>query len=104
MLICKSVAPFTALVLLTVTRIWAQAPAPAATQPAPSQEVKVSIEVPKAVNVVREYGQILLSNNDDQEKLQRLKSRFRKKTDKSVVDVTVTVPRNWLTRKLGLVK
>jgi hypothetical protein len=94
------------LLLLASTSCWAQAPkgsaAPASATP--PEEVNVSIEVPKAVNVLRDYGQILLSDSDDQNKLQKLKDRFRKKTTKSTVDVTVTIPKNWITRKLGLTK
>ena len=69
---------------------------------APYQEVKVRVTLPKAIGIVRDYSKILLSRNDDKDRLQRLTNRFRGKTAKPVVEVTVEVPRNWVTKKLGL--
>ncbi|HEX8429415.1 hypothetical protein [Hymenobacter sp.] len=66
------------------------------------KEVTVSVTLPKAVNVVRDYGKILFSRNSEKDKLSRLTNQLKNKTDKPVVEVKVEVPRNWITRKLGL--
>ena len=66
------------------------------------REVRVSVTLPKAVGIVRDYGRILLSRKTEKDRLRDLTTRFREKTSQPVVEVTVAVPRNWLTRKLGL--
>lgn len=94
------------LLLLTAVRCPAQSRRPA-DPPLPDlqyKEVKVSVTLPKAVNIVRDYSKILLSRNSEQDKLTRIKKRLKNKTDKPVVEVTVDVPKNWVTRKLGLVE
>ncbi|UOG76079.1 hypothetical protein MTX78_05620 [Hymenobacter tibetensis] len=94
------------LALLLFTAVSGQAQSRrAADPPLPEteyKEVTVSVTLPKAVNVVRDYGKILLSRNSEEGKLTRLSKRLKDKTDKPVVEMTVEVPKNWLTRKLGL--
>ncbi|MBC8084664.1 MAG: hypothetical protein H7Z21_15815 [Hymenobacter sp.] len=96
--------PVFAMLLLLATSGRAQGRRGAESPPRNPQyrEVRVSVTLPKAVNVIRDYGRILLTRNQDKGKVQRLADRFRDKTAKPVVEVTVEVPRNWVTRKLGL--
>ncbi|UOQ67289.1 hypothetical protein [Hymenobacter volaticus] len=104
MSICKLLTLFVALLLLTAVSSQAQSRR-AADPPLPDpqyKEVKVSVTLPKAVNVIRDYGKILLSRNSEKDRLSRLTDRMKDKTDKPVVEVTVDVPKNWVTRKLGL--
>lgn len=92
--------------LLLLTAVSSQAQSRRETNVTPTdpqyQEVKVSVTLPKAVSVIRDYGKILLSRNSEKDRLSRLTDRLKDKTDKPVVDVTVEVPKNWITRKLGL--
>ncbi len=66
------------------------------------QEVKVSVTLPKAVSIVRDCGKILLSRNNERDKLGRLIKRLKDKNEELVIEGTVDVPKNWVTRKLGL--
>ncbi|WP_375438285.1 hypothetical protein [uncultured Hymenobacter sp.] len=95
---------FLVLLLLLSTSSWAQSRrAVDPSRPDPQyQEVKVNVTLPKAVSVIRDYGKILLSRNGEESKLNRLTNRLKGKTEKPVVEVTVDVPKNWVTRKLGL--
>ena len=106
MSIRKPLTLLVALLLLTAVSCPAQSrPAVATPPPGPQyQEVKVNVTLPKAVSIVRDYGKILLSRNSEKDKLSRLRDQLKNKTDKPVVEVTVDVPRNWVTRKLGLVE
>ena len=94
------------MLLLAGTSGWAQtrrAPPPPAEDP-DYKEVTVAVTVPKAVSAIRDYGKILLSRSDDKSRLERLTDRFRNKTEQDVVDVKVEVPKNWVTKKLGIVE
>jgi hypothetical protein len=90
--------------LLSATSGWAQTRR-AATPPPEDEdykEVTVVVTVPKAVSAIRDYGKILLSRSDDKSRIERLSDRFRRKTEQDVVDVKVEVPKNWVTKKLGI--
>ncbi|GAA4373391.1 hypothetical protein [Hymenobacter koreensis] len=74
-------------------------PKPAATQP-----VEVRLKMPKLVVAIRDYGTILVTKDENQDKLQRLAARRRQGTPETEVVVTVPVSKNWVTERLGIVE
>lgn len=91
--------------LLVATSGWAQTrreTAPPPPEDPDYKEVTVVVTVPKAVSAIRDYGKILLSRSEEKSRFERLTDRFRHKTEQDVVDVKVEVPKNWVTKKLGI--
>jgi hypothetical protein len=90
------------LLLLTHTS-WAQSrPESKPTAPA-VKPMTVSVELPRAVGLLSDCAQILFSGQEEDEgKLSRLVDRIRTRREKPVVHLEVEVPRNKVTRSLGI--
>ena len=96
-------------VLLTVTTLLLARSSRAQSRPgtvaAPDslhQQLQISTVLPKSVSVIRDCARVLFSRQDSQEKVEGLLARRRQKTEKPVVGITLTLPRNKLTKALRL--
>lgn len=78
------------------------APVPAAPR-APEYE-QVSVPVPRAVTLVADVARILLGRDVGPDKVQALIERRHARSEKREQSLTIRVPRNRLTRGLGLVE
>ena len=89
-----------AALLLKVTASLGQtAPTPAA--PA-ANEQQVSVPVPRAVSLLADVVGVLVSRNEGQDKVQTLLERRRKRSQNGPQTINFSVPKNKLTRVLGL--
>ncbi|GAB3856667.1 hypothetical protein GCM10028822_29320 [Hymenobacter terrigena] len=93
-------------ILLPFLLLWAGA-ALAQTQhpppPDPDYE-QVSVPVPRAVSLIADAASVLFSRNEDENKVQALVERRRERSKKSDQSLRFTIPKNKLTRTLGLVE
>ncbi|WP_092673332.1 hypothetical protein [Hymenobacter arizonensis] len=88
--------------LLKVTSSLAQgAPAPAPPPDPDYQEVRVV--VPRAISLVTDVAKVLTSRDSKKDKIQDLVDRRRARSEKQDQSITITIPKNKLTRTLGLV-
>ena len=85
--------------LLKVTTSLAQT-APAT--PPTAVEQQVSVPVPRAVLLLADVVGVLVSRNEGQDKVQTLLERRRERKKKAPQTIDFSVPRNGLTRALGL--
>lgn len=94
---------FAALLLKASGSLAQSQPAP---EPKPTREPdyqQVSIPVPRAVSLVTDVFRVLLSRNPDEDKVQAIVERRRARAEKREQSIDITVPKNKLTRTLGLV-
>ncbi|GAA4054031.1 hypothetical protein GCM10022409_46380 [Hymenobacter glaciei] len=76
-----------------------------ATPPAPppaANEQQVSVPVPRAVSLLADVVGVLVSRNEGQDKVQALIERRRERKKKGPQSIDFSVPKNRLTRALGL--
>ena len=99
----KKLPVLLAATLLKVTAGLGQA-APAAPVPpaAPAKEQQVSVPVPRAVSLLADVVGVLVSRNEGQDKVQTLLERRRERSRKGPQTIDFSVPKNGLTRALGL--
>ena len=95
-------------ILLTLLLLWAassaaQSVAPPAPPPAPAYE-QVSVPVPRAVSLVVDVARVLFSRETSADKVQALIDRRRTRSERRDQSLTIPVPKNRLTRTLGLVE
>jgi hypothetical protein len=93
-----------AAALLKVTAGLGQA-APASPIPPPAataKEQQVSVPVPRAVSLLADVVGVLVSRNEGQDKVQTLLERRRERNRKGPQTIDFSVPKNGLTRALGL--
>ncbi|GAB3869559.1 hypothetical protein GCM10028824_16750 [Hymenobacter segetis] len=79
----------------------------AQTQPPPSPDPdyeQVSVPVPRAVSLIADAASVLFSRNEDENKVQALVDRRRERSKKGDQSLRFTIPKNKLTRTLGLVE
>ncbi|MBF9236696.1 hypothetical protein I2I05_04750 [Hymenobacter sp. BT683] len=90
--------------LLKVTSSLAQGtPVPAPrVRPDPDYQ-QVSVPVPRAVSLITDVASVLFSRDANKDKVQDLIERRRIRSEKQDQSVTITLPKNRLTRSLGLV-
>ena len=77
--------------------------APVAPAPRASDYEQVSVPLPRAVTLLSDVARVLLSRNEGQDKVQALIDRRRARSEKRDQNFIISVPRNKLTRSLGLV-
>lgn len=92
----------TALLLRAVSSA-AQTHAPPSPMPAPGYE-EVSVPVPRAVSLVVDVAKVLFSRESSADKVQTLIDRRRTRSERRDQSLSISVPKNKLTRTLGLVK
>ena len=85
--------------LLRAGGVLAQTPAP----PALGYE-QVSVPVPRAVSLIADAASVLFSRNGDENKVQAMIDRRRERSKKGDQNLNFTIPKNKLTRTLGLVE
>lgn len=91
--------------LLRASGALAQAPAPAPAPPAPTPGYEqVSVPVPRAVSLIADAVGVLFSRNGEENKVQALIDRRRERSKKGDQSLNFTIPKNKLTRTLGLVE
>jgi predicted secreted protein len=90
--------------LLKAASSAAQGPA-APPPPPPSPDYQeVSVPVPRGVSLVTDVVRVLFSHDDEgRDKVQALIARRRARSEKRDQNLNISVPRNKLTRTLGLV-
>lgn len=79
----------------------------AQTQPSPPSTPdyeQVSVPVPRAVSLIADAASVLFSRNEDENKVQALVDRRRDRSKKGDQSLRFTIPKNRLTRTLGLVE
>ena len=86
--------------LLKATACLAQA-APTLPPPAATEQ-QVVVEVPRAVSLLADVVGVLVSRNAGQDKVQTLLERRRERSKKGQQTLDFSVPKNRLTRALGL--
>jgi hypothetical protein len=80
-------------------------PSPTATPARDPDYEEVSLPVPRAVSLLADVAQTLFSrDNEGKGKVQDLIDRRHARSEKRDQNLTITVPRNGLTRTLGLVE
>lgn len=85
--------------LLRAGGVLAQTPAPPA-----SDYEQVSVPVPRAVSLIADAASVLFSRNGDENKVQAMIDRRRERSKKGDQNLNFTIPKNKLTRTLGLVE
>jgi len=91
-----------ALLLPMLLLVAAKAQAQTAPTPArPANEVAVTVPVPRALVLVGDCVRVLFSRSDGQDKLQELLARRRARINQPE-GVSIKLPKNQLTRSLGL--
>jgi hypothetical protein len=100
----KKLFPLLATLLLKASGSLAQAAAPAtpAGPPPATHEQQVSVPVPRAVSLLADVVGVLVSRNEGQDKVQTLLERRRERNKKGPQTIDFSVPKNRLTRALGL--
>ena len=97
---------------ILLVALWLKAASSAAqTQPAPPPPPapdpdyqQVSVSVPRAVSLLTDVASVLLSrDNQGKDKVQALIDRRRARSEKRDQSLNISVPKNRLTRTLGLV-
>ena len=88
-----------ALLLKATASLGQTAPAP---PPPAANEQQVSVPVPRAVSLLADVVGVLVSRNEGQDKVQTLLERRRKRSQKGPQTIDFSVPKNKLTRALGL--
>src|SRR5688572_13592388 len=100
----KKLPVLLAALLLKVTSSLAQGtPAPATPPPPDPDYQQVSVPVPRAVSLISDVAIVLFSRDTNKDKVQDLVDRRRARSEKRDQSLLITVPRNKLTRTLGLV-
>ncbi len=69
---------------------------------AAATEQQVSVPVPRAVSLLVDVVGVLVSRNEGQDKVQTLLERRRERNKKGPQTIDFSVPKNRLTRTLGL--
>ena len=99
----KKLFPLLAALLLKASGSLAQAaPATPATLPTATHEQQVTVPVPRAVSLLVDVVGVLVSRNEGQDKVQTLLERRRERSKKGPQTIDFNVPKNKLTRALGL--
>ena len=99
----KKLPVLLAATLLKVTASLGQtAPATPIPPPAAAKEQQVSVPVPRAVSLLADVVGVLVSRNEGQDKVQTLLERRRERKRKGPQTIDFSVPKNGLTRALGL--
>ena len=93
----------TALLFRTASAA-AQTPAPRTPPPPDPGYQQVSVPVPRAVSLVVDVTKVLFSRETAADKLQALMDRRRSRSERRDQSLTIPVPKNKLTRTLGLVE
>ena len=75
--------------------------APPAPPPA-ANEQQVAVPVPRAISLLADVVGVLVSRNEGQDKVQTLLERRRERSRKGPQTIDFSVPKNRLTRALGL--
>ncbi|WP_310394320.1 hypothetical protein [Hymenobacter sp.] len=91
-----------AALVLKVTSGLAQSPPARPAPPDPGYQ-RVSVPVPRAVLLIADVAGAFFSRDDSKSKVQHLLDRRRARSEKRDQSVDITVPKNKLTRTLGLV-
>ena len=92
----------TALLLKAGSSLAQTAPAPPAVPPPTANVQQVSVSVPRAVSLLADVVGVLVSRNEGQDKVQTLMDRRRERSKKGSQTIDFSVPKNKLTRALGL--
>ena len=90
-----------AALLFKIGSSMAQRPPPPAPDPGYQQ---VSVAVPRAVTLLTDVVKVLFSREVGQDKVQALIDRRRARAEKREPGLTISMPKNRLTRTLGLVE
>ena len=77
--------------------------APMPPSPDPSYQ-QVSVPVPRAVSLLTDVVRVLVSRNNGQDKVQTLLNQRRERTKEGNQNIIFSLPKNRLTRTLGLVE
>lgn len=81
----------------------AQGTMPPAVSPDPDYEL-MSVPVPRAVTLIVDVARVIFSRDSGPDKVQALIDKRRARSERRDQTLTVTVPKNKLTRSLGLVE
>jgi len=95
-----------AALVFKVTSSMAQSPpSPARQQPADPDYQEVTVPVPRAVSLVTDVASVLFSRSPEgKSKVQEIVDRRRKRSETGDQSLKVSIPKNGLTRTLGLVE
>lgn len=77
---------------------------PVPSAPPDSTQQQVVVPVPRAVSLLIDVATVLFTRDTDKNKLQTLIDRRRARAEKGDQNLRITVPKNQLTRTLGLVE
>lgn len=100
----KKISVLLVALLLKAASSRAQAAHPAPPPPDPDYQ-QVSVPVPRAVSLLTDVASVLFSRDTDgKSKVQALLDRRKERSDKSDQSVKLSIPKNGLTRTLGLVE
>ena len=91
------------LVLKAANSLAQSQSAPAAPTPRAPDYEQVSVPVPRAVTLITDVAKVLLARDTGPDKVQALIDRRRARSEKREQSLVINVPRNKLTRSLGLV-
>ena len=91
-----------ALLLKAGSTLAQTAPPVPTTSPPVANEQQVSVPVPKAISLLADVVSVLASRTEGQDKVQTLLERRRERTKKGPQTIEFSVPKNRLTRALGL--
>ncbi|HEX8328587.1 MAG TPA: hypothetical protein VF629_13680 [Hymenobacter sp.] len=93
-----------ALLLKATTSLAQSASPPARPAPADPDYEEVSVEVPRAVTLITDVARVLFSRDDSKSKVQAIIDKRRARSEKRDQTLKVTVPKNRITRTLGIVE
>jgi hypothetical protein len=93
---------FAALLLKASSSAAQTAPVPPPAPPPAPNEQQVTVPVPRAVSLLADVVGVLVSRNEGQDKVQTLLERRRERSRKGPQTIDFKVPKNRLTRALGL--
>ena len=71
--------------------------------PNPDYE-QISVPVPRVVSLIADVANVLFSRNGDENKVRALVNRRRERSKKGDQSLRIIIPKNTLTRTLGLVE
>lgn len=97
----KLLALLTAFLLKAGSSLAQTAPTPLAPPPVASEQ-QVRVSVPRAVSLLADVVVVLVSRTEGQDKVQTLVDRRRERSKKGLQTISFSVPKNKLTRVLGL--
>ncbi|WP_426060827.1 hypothetical protein [Hymenobacter sp. B1770] len=101
----KKLPVLLAALLLKVTSSLAQGgPAPSQAPPPDPDYQEVSVPVPRAVSLIMDVAKVLTTTDSKKDKIQDLVDRRRARSEKQDQSIIITIPKNKLTRTLGLVE